>query len=109
MPEINASNAPFNFASAYITPELNSNMNILVQGFSGTELLYSLTATAISSQATLVDFDFQNVTRVTFTPPETGQQFVMDNVSIDIIPEPSSFILAAVGLAGILGLHRRRR
>jgi hypothetical protein len=84
-------------------------MNILVQGFSGTELLYSLTATAISSQATLVDFDFQNVTRVTFTPPETGQQFVMDNVSIDIIPEPSSFILAAVGLAGILGLHRRRR
>jgi hypothetical protein len=117
--EVDATGTTFNFLSAYLTGAFNSNLNIRVQGFVGTNLVYDETKVVEATYPTLCTFDYLDVDRLVFSSsggqPAFGvtggySDFVMDNFMFEFIPEPSTFLLAAlatVSLAAFLG-HRRR-
>lgn len=43
------------------------------------------------------------------TPAGGSDQYQFDNVTLSVVPEPATWMLAAVGLAGVLAVGRRRR
>jgi hypothetical protein len=111
----------FNFLSAYLTGAASSNLNIDVQGFSGTNLVYDETKVASATNATLFTFNYLNIDRLYFdayggedagfpaSGGEGGTWFAMDNFEFEFIPEPSSFLLVALGAVSLVALVRRKR
>jgi hypothetical protein len=111
----------FNFLGAYLTGAWSSNLNIEVRGFNGTNLVYDETKVASATNPTLFAFDYLNIDRLYFNayggedagfPPSDGQGgtwFVMDNFMFEFIPEPSSFLLAALGGVSLIAFLRRKR
>jgi hypothetical protein len=107
----------FNFLSAYLTGAWNSNLNIEVQGFSGTNLVYDETKVASATSPTLFTFDYTDINRLDFIPsggePAFGGgpsfQFAMDNFTFDFIPEPSSLLLTALGTVTLWAFVKRKR
>jgi hypothetical protein len=115
--EIDSPATNFNFVSAYLTGFWNSNLNIEVQGFSGTTLLYDTTVVASATSPTLFTFDYQNIDRLYFTSSggqpafgvDYGGIFVMDNFTFEFVPEPSSLLLATAGALLLWPLLKRKR
>lgn len=114
--EIDSSGTKFNFLSVYLTGEQRSNLNIEVQGFSGTNLLYDQTVVASATNPTLFPFNYLNIDRLRFNSfgGETafffGQEnFVMDDLALQFIPEPSSLMLTFAGAVLLWPLLKRRR
>jgi hypothetical protein len=108
----------FNFFSAYLTGTWNSNLNIEVQGFRGTNLVYDQTVVASATAPTLFTFDFTDINRLYFNSyggdPAFGVQggqaeFTMDNMTIEFIPEPSSLLLTALGAVTLFALVKGKR
>jgi hypothetical protein len=107
----------FNFLSVYLTGSYNSNLNIEVQGFNGATLLYDTTVVASATSPTLFNFDYLGVNRLYFSNsgglPAFGTpsapQFVMDNLTVEFVPEPSSLLLAAAGALLLCPLLKRKR
>src|SRR5260221_13569032 len=64
--EIDSLGTNFNFLSAYLTGAWNNNLNIEVQGFSGTNLLYDTTVVASATSPTLFTFNYLDIDRLTF-------------------------------------------
>jgi hypothetical protein len=108
--------ASFTLVSAYLTASFAPTLNIDVQGYSGTNLLYDLPVVANGTGPSLFTFNFQGITRATFTA--SGGQggdigigadcYTMDNLSIVTIPEPSSILLTTTSLLALWALHRRK-
>jgi hypothetical protein len=98
----------FDLDSAYLTAALNLDtpLDIEVQGFDGATMLYDNTYTVNNSGPTLIDFNYEGVNSVTFTT-SPAQQFAMDNLTVTIVPEPSVMGLLVFG--GSAFLSRRRR
>ena len=116
--EIDSSGTNFDFVSAYMTGYWRSNLNIEVQGFRGGTLIYDSTVVASAANPTLFTFDFDDIDRVTFessggddagfgNPGNPG--FIMDNMTFDFVPEPSSLLLAVFGALFLWPLLRRKR
>jgi hypothetical protein len=107
----------FNFLSAYLTGAWNSNLSIQVEGFNGANMLYDQTVVVGATSATLFAFNYTDIDRLYFNSfggePAFGgtprEPFVMDNMTIDFIPEPSTFLLAAAGGISLVALLRRSR
>jgi hypothetical protein len=107
----------FNFLSAYLTGAWNSNLNIEVQGFSGTNLVYDETKVVGATSPTLCTFNYTGIDRLDFISsggesaffPFSGNEFAMDNLTIEFIPEPSSLMLTALGAVMLYAVVRRRR
>jgi hypothetical protein len=76
--------SPFDLLSAYLTAHVINGMQVRVQGYAGTNLLYDNTYTLSKSTPTLINFNYLGVTRVTFTPTSGSQWFVMDNLSVNM-------------------------
>jgi hypothetical protein len=116
--EIESPGSNFNFLSAYLTGFLNSNLNIEVQGFSGTTLLYDKTVVAGATNPTLFTFNFLNINRLDFDAfggqPAFGLEnsssgaFAMDNFTFEFVPEPSSLLLAALGGVSLFAFLKRK-
>jgi hypothetical protein len=112
-----SSGTNFNFLSAYLTGFWNSNLNIEVQGFNGTNLLYDTTVVASATNPTLFAFNYFDVNSISFT--STGGQpafgndfagvFVMDNFDFEFIPEPSSLLLTGLAALLLWPLLKRKR
>jgi hypothetical protein len=94
-------NGSFNLNSAYLTAAWNNGLQVEVQGFVGTALIYDNTYTVNTTGPTLVNFNYLGVDEVNFissggtpnpayAPGGEGTQFAMDNLSITV-PEPSAF------------------
>jgi hypothetical protein len=99
----------FNLNSAYLSAAWNDGLQVEVQGFVGTTLTYDNTYTVNTQGPTLINFNYAGIDEVEFISSGGvphgytvghGTQFGMDNVSVTLIPEPSTFALA--GLAPII-------
>jgi len=106
----------FNLNSAYLTGAWNNGLQVEVRGWVGAALTYDNTYTVNASGPTLVNFNYTGIDQVEFIssggtayPPAAiggaGEQFVMDNLSVTLTPEPSTFALA--GLAAVSLMSRR--
>jgi hypothetical protein len=115
--EVYSPTTNFNFFSVYLTGAWNSNLNVEVQGFSGTNLLYDQTVIASATNSTLFTFNYLNVDRVVFNSfggdvaftTAGGTRFAMDNFSFEFVPEPSAFLLTVAGALLLSPLLKRRR
>ena len=117
--EIDSSGSNFNFLSIYLTGAWNSNLNIDVQGFSGTNLLYDQTVVVSATNPTLFTFNYLDIDRLYFNSfggqsagfpgGGGGEQFAMDNLTVEFVPEPSSLLLATGGALLLWPLLKRKR
>jgi hypothetical protein len=107
----------FNFQSAYFTGGWHSNLNIEVQGFSGTNLVYDQTVVASATNPTLFTFNYLDIDRLYFNSYggdvafgyDGGAQFAMDNFEFEFVPEPSSLLLTALGGVTLVAFLKRKR
>jgi len=116
--EIDSQGTNINFLGAYLTGAWNSNLNIEVQGYRDTNLIYDETVVASATNPTLFTFDYLDVSRLTFNSfggqsagfaPGFGNNFVMDDFTFEFVPEPSSLLLTCVGAVSLLAFLRRKR
>ena len=117
--EIDSTGTNFDFLSAYLTGEWYSNLNIEVQGFRGGTLVYDQPVLASATNSTLFTFNYLNIDRLTFNSfgGQTagfpggggGEEFVMDNFTFDLVPEPSTLLLAGFGALALCPFLKRRR
>ena len=116
--EIDATSANFNFLSVYLTGVWNSNLNIEAEGFRSGTLLYDTTVVASATAPTLFAFNYLDIDRLTFNsfggqnagfPNGEGELFAMDNLSVEFVPEPSSLLLATIGVLLLWPLLKRNR
>jgi hypothetical protein len=115
--EIDSPGTNFNFLSAYLTGVWDSNLDIEIQGFRGINLLYTTTVVVQVTGPTLVNFNWQNISSLTFTSfggelvvsGGDGREFAMDNFGFEFIPEPSSLLLATLATLFLWPLLKRKR
>lgn len=115
--EIDSQGTNFDFTSAYFTGAWHSNLTIEVQGFRAGSLLYDQTVTASATNPTLFVFDYLNIDRLYLNSygggvafgHDGGPGFVMDNMTFDFVPEPSSFLLTTAGVLGLWTVACRKR
>jgi len=116
--EIDSPSTNFNFLSAYLTGDYNSNLNIEVQGFNGTNLLYDQTVVAAATNPTLFVFNYLNINRLVFSsfggqpafdPADPWTDFIMDNFSFEFVPEPSTILLTGLGALALCALLKPKR
>jgi len=113
---ITSSSLPFNLVSGYFTGAFNNGLTLSVQGYNGISLIYSQTYTLNATASQFITFNMNNITEVDFSSYGgynaglnygSGTQFVMDNLTVNPVPEPAALPLA--GLSGLLLLYRRQR
>jgi hypothetical protein len=116
--EIDSPGTNFNFFSAYLTGFINNNLNIEVMGFNGAQEIYDTIVVASATNATLFTFDYFDINRLYFTSwggePMFGYTyssgiFDMDNFLFEYVPEPSSLLLTALGLASLCAVLKHKR
>jgi len=116
--EIDSTGTDFNFLSVYLTGAWNSNLNIEVEGFRSGALLFDTTVVASATAPTLFAFDYLDIDRLTVNsfggqnagfPDGGGEEFAMDNLTFEFIPEPSSLLLATFGGLLLWPLLKRKR
>jgi hypothetical protein len=115
--EIDSAGTNFNFLSTYLTGAWNSNLIINVEGFRSGALVYDTAVVAAATNATLFTFNYLDIDRLYFDAfggayagfGGEGPVFVMDNFMFEFIPEPSTFLLAALGAVSLVAFLRRKR
>jgi hypothetical protein len=107
----------FDFLCAYLTGAWKSNLSIEVEGFNGAKEMYDTIVVASATNPALFTFNYLNINRLYFNSfggepafgPNDGNNFVMDNSVFEFIPEPSTFLLAALGVVSLVAFVRRKR
>ena len=100
---------PFNFGGAYLTAIWRDGLNIKVEGYLGTNLLYTKTVTVDNTGPTWCAFNYYGIDKLQFSSwGGTGgstAHFVMDNFTV--VPVPGAVLLGILGL-GVAGwkLHK---
>lgn len=89
----------FDLNSAYLTAALNLDtpLQIEVQGFVGNTLTYDHTYTVNRFAPTLINFNYTGVDQVKFI--SSAQEFAMDNLTVSAVPEPTTCAFWSVGAA----------
>lgn len=109
----------FNLNSLYVASAWRTDMQVTITGYrAGTEV-YSLTTDPLAHTASLLTLNWTDLDKVSFVsvldtgtplpgPVPGGYQFVLDDLNISPVPEPSIYALLFAGL-GIIGVVARRR
>lgn len=101
------SDGSFNLNSAYLMAAWNDGLQVEVQGFVGSTLTYDHTYSVGTQGSTLINFNYLGVNEVNFISSGgvphgftfgSGEQFGMDNMSITLVPEPSTFELLSLAV-----------
>jgi hypothetical protein len=113
---------PFDLNNAYFTAAYRDGQEYTVNGIRGTSKVYTETITLSTDGPTKITFDWTNLNAVSFYPVvgtatadpygcgrACPYSFVMDNLDVDVVPEPASWMMSIAGIAGIGILARRRR
>src|SRR6185437_6341071 len=103
---------PFDLDSAYLTAAFKTgmfqtSMQVEVQGYNGSSLVYDNTYTLMFDSTTtmgpaaptLINFDYTGVTEVNFIP--SSGQFVMDNLTVTIPETAPTLILLGISVLGL--------
>ena len=103
----------FNMNSGYVTAAWNDGLQIEVQGFTDHILIYDNFYTVNTTSPILINFNFLAVDQVSFTPSggiphsgDFGEMFVLDNLSVTVVPEPSIFAMFGISTAFLLIIRR---
>ncbi|HEY3856554.1 MAG TPA: choice-of-anchor tandem repeat GloVer-containing protein, partial [Verrucomicrobiae bacterium] len=92
-----SSSSPFALFSAYLTAAWNDNLQVEVQAYNGSTMLYDNKYILSATAPTLIRFNYFGVTSVNFfssggSPHPgyvgAGTQFAMDNVNVYLTPNP---------------------
>lgn len=113
-----SSSSLFDFNSAYLTSAWNTGLNVTIEGWFGSSLLYTDTVVVDTTGSTLFNFDFIGIDSLVFNSfggvnvdalDYTGEQFVMDNMTITMssVPEPGMLVLLSIGLLSLVVVKRR--
>ncbi|HWF19612.1 MAG TPA: hypothetical protein VG754_10100 [Verrucomicrobiae bacterium] len=103
-----SSASAFNLTSAYLTAQIYNGMQVDVAGFIGATKIYDNIYIINSNAPTLINFDYQDVTKVTFTPENTSEIFVMDNLTLSPVPESNRYAVFIAG-AGLIAFALWRK
>jgi len=98
-----SSSTPFDLFSAYLTAAWRDNLQVEVQGYNGTSLIYDNTYILSATAPMLIPFNYLGVTSVQFSSSggtahsagysESGTQFAMDNLSVFFPPSVAPLTL----------------
>jgi hypothetical protein len=106
----------FNLNSAYLTAAWNDGLHVEVLGYVGDTVTYDNIYTVNTGGPTLINFNLPGVDEVDFESygglqnfgfNGNGDQFAMDNLSITLVPEPTT--LALTSLSGFVAMFVARR
>lgn len=98
---------PFTLDSFYVTKAFYDGVTH-VDAYTGSTLAYSRDVYSTTTTPTLAVFNWTNVTRVVISDGDLTYQSVIDNISINAVPEPETYAMLLGGL-GLLGALARRR
>lgn len=112
-------NGTFTLSSGYFTAAWRDGLQITVNAYNGATLVDTQQFNVNTTGPTLETFNFTDITEAvistsggtlhgSYNPVGTGEQFVLDNLSV-VTPEPSSLVLTALGAVGLILVARRRR
>jgi hypothetical protein len=110
----------FTLVSGDFTGAWNNGLHILVQGYNGASLVDSVSFVVNVNGPKVETFDWTGLTSVVFTPSGgaadprissqgAGEHFALDNLTINLVPEPAAWALMLAGFAGLGAALRARR
>jgi hypothetical protein len=114
---LSVTHGTFDLNSAYVTAAWQDGVTLEAQGFKGGRLIYDTGYTINAVTPSLINFNYLGIDQVSFyyyggtVHPGYqgfGPMFVIDNLNVTIVPEPSTLALACVA-AFSLPLFRRRQ
>jgi hypothetical protein len=99
---ISVATGVFALNSGYLTAALNLNtpVQIEVQGFFGATMLYDNFYSVYNTGPTLFNFDYVGVNEVTFIS-SPAQQFALDNLDVTVPDQPRTMILLGITFLGL--------
>jgi len=107
----------FDLNSAYLTGAWNDGLQLEVQGFIGSTLIYDNTYTVNTAGPTLINLNYLGIDEANFISfggthnssfAVGGEQFAVDNLNVTLVPEPTSMWLLAAGILGMILLRHRQ-
>lgn len=111
-----ASGGQFNFSGAYLTAAWNDGLEVEVQGFRNNSQVYDQIVFPSATSPTFFTFNYRNIDSLTFNSfggihhngyRLFGSQFVLDNFTYTLVPEPTSASLAFVAIIAVAVVGRR--
>lgn len=115
-----SSGTTFDFDGVNLTAAFHDNLSVNVKGYQSGQLIHDQTVGVNTVNAQWFDFDFNGIDTLVFSSfgPDVnnqasaeGSNFAMDDFSFRqsavSVPEPSSFLIMAAGMALLAGFRRQ--